>query len=95
MLPAIAVARASPRSTSRKMCTNATHASFEMTWAWVTADAPLISSSLAVVSASGAMRMREPLPFERSPSQPRPRSIAVAVAFPTSKAEPSIVYAPS
>lgn len=35
-----------------------------------------------------------PLPLERSSSQPRPRSRAVAVAFPTSKALPSDVYAP-
>ena len=57
--------------------------------AWVMAETSRIWSSLASVKASGAMRMSEPLPFDRSCEQPKPWSSAVTVALPTSKTLPS------
>ena len=69
--------------------TKHTHDSVEMRCACVMAETARTSSSSAVVYASGAMRMSEPLPLERSPSQPRPSASAVRVALPTSNALPS------
>ena len=77
------------------MSWRATHTKSQQTcsqvgWAWVTALAAATSSRPALVKASGAMRMSEPLPQSRSPQQPSPRSMARDVVAPMSK-RPSTV----
>ena len=57
--------------------------------AWVTADAARMASSDWWRMASGAMRMRLPLPCERSPVEPRPERMAVAQVRPQSNTSPS------
>ena len=64
--------------------TMSTQASVETLCAWVIAETARISSSVALVKASGTVLMSDPLPLSRSPERPVPRLSARIVVLPIS-----------